>query len=449
MMTSWEKARRFIRSPLALTATDDRAEDRSSSSACWAAIAHRRVAISRFATALLAFACCLAIGGTAEAAPIGWAVVDDMGVASTTGGGDGSVVVARTADELADHAGREEPLTILIEGALTGSGKLRVASNKTLLGVGASASITGVELSLNDVSNVIIRNLTMTGARDAIALRGSHHVWVDHCDLSACDDGLLDITHRSDYVTVSWTRFSDHHKTMLINSGTSQPEDAGTLNTTIHHCWFDGSNTRNPRVGYGQVHIFNSLYNGNGYGIGLHSQARVLAERNHFDGVKDPVKQMYREDPASPHHGFCEGIDNIFHDCTGQQAIEGISFPVDDYYRYDFALDEAGDVATAVREGAGPGASFGTLGPLPVPGDGALGVSVQPSLRWTRGREGVTYRVAFGEANPPGSAVETDGQTFDPGTLQPGAVYYWRVDQVTGDGSVAGDVWRFQTQPNE
>jgi hypothetical protein len=61
----------------------------------------------------------------------------------------------------------------------------------------------------------------------------------------------------------------------------------------------------------------------------------------------------------------------------------------------------------------------------------------------------VTYRVAFGEANPPGSAVETDGQTFDPGTLQPGAVYYWRVDQVTGDGSVAGDVWRFQTQPNE
>ena len=121
-------------------------------------------------------------------------VPDDMFEdALELGAGDGAVVVARTGDELADYAGKEEPLTILIEGQLTGPEKLRVASNKTLLGVGASASITGVELSLNDVSNVIIRNLTMSGARDTIALRGSHHVWVDHCDLSACDDGLLDI----------------------------------------------------------------------------------------------------------------------------------------------------------------------------------------------------------------------------------------------------------------
>ncbi|MEO2006494.1 MAG: right-handed parallel beta-helix repeat-containing protein [Candidatus Poribacteria bacterium] len=410
-MTTWEKAKRFVRSP----------------------------------HALMAFACCLAIGGTAKAAPIGWAVVDAMGVATTTGGGDGAVVVARTGDELADYAGKEEPLTILIEGQLTGPEKLRVASNKTLLGVGASASITGVELSLNDVSNVIIRNLTMSGARDAIALRGSHHVWVDHCDLSACDDGLLDITQASDYVTVSWTRFSDHHKTMLINSGTDHPDDVGTLNTTVHHCWFDGSDSRNPRVGYGKVHVFNCLYNGNDYGIGLHSQARVLAESNVFDGVDDPIQQMYREDPESPHHGFCEGIDNIFHNCTGQQAIEGISFPINDYYRYDFASDAADGVAKAIRAGAGPAASFGTLGPLPVPGNGAINVGVHPSPRWTRGSEAASYSVSFGETDPPKTTVETDGQTFDPGKLQPGTVYYWRVDQVTADGPVTGDVWRFQT----
>ncbi len=409
--------------------------------------------IARFGAMLLLSVCCLMVAGAAKTAPIGWAAVDAMGVTSTTGGGGGDVVIARDIEELREYAGSDEPLTILIEGQLTGSGNLRVASNKTLLGVGASASISGAELSLNDVSNVIIRNLTMSGARDAIALRGSHHVWVDHCDLSECEDGLLDITRASDYVTVSWTRFSNHRKTMLINSGTDHPEDVGKLNTTVHHCWFDGSTTRNPRVGYGKVHIFNSLYRGNGYGIGLHSQARVLADRNYFDGVKDPVRQMYREDPKSPHHGFCEARDNIFHDCTGQQAIEGISFPASDYYRYEFALDETADVPAAVEAGVGPSEAHGVVAPLPMPGNGAIGVDVRSTLRWTPGQHATQHALAFGETNPPLAVakigVETAGgsalRMFRPAALKAGTVYYWRVDQVTPEGTVPGDVWRFRT----
>ncbi len=390
-----------------------------------------------------------AAGTATAAAPIGWAVVDGMGMESTTGGGDGEVVVARTAEELADYARRKDPLTILVKGTLTGRGGIKVASNKTLLGVGSTAKITKAELSLSGVSNVIIRNLTLTGARDGIALRRTHHVWVDHCDLSACGDGLLDITNQSDYVTVSWTRFSKHHKTMLINSGTSKPEDAGTLNTTIHHCWFDGADTRNPRAGYGKVHVFNCLYNGNGYGIGLHSRALVLAERNYFDKVKNPIKQMYREDAKSPHHGFCEGVDNIFQDCTGQRAIEGISYPVENYYLYDFALDAAADVPEIVKAGTGPAEAFGKVNPLPVPGNGAITVSVRPKLRWTRRPEATGYKVAFGETNPPAAASEVSGQTFDPGTLKPATVYYWRVDQVTPNGTVKGAVWQFRTLPKK
>ncbi|UCD49878.1 MAG: hypothetical protein JSW27_20405 [Phycisphaerales bacterium] len=379
------------------------------------------------------------------AAPIGWAAVEGKGVESTTGGGDGQVVTARTADELADYAAREEPLTILIEGTLTGSGRLTMASDKTLLGVGASAKINGAELNMNGVANIIIRNLTISDARDAIALRRTHHVWVDHCDLSACGDGLLDITHQSDYVTVSWTRFSKHHKTMLINSGTSQPEDMGHLNTTVHHCWFDGSDTRNPRAGYGKVHVFNCLYSGNDYGIGLHSQARVLAERNYFDKVNDPIKQMYREDPQSPHHGFCEEVGSVFQDCKGQCAIEGISFPVREYYQYEFALDAAADVPKIVQAGAGPAEAFGKMRLLPVPGNGAIAVDIQSTLRWTRASEATSYNVAFGETNPPKAAGETSGQTFDPGQLKPGTDYYWRVDQMTPEGTVKGETWRFRT----
>lgn len=298
---------------------------------------------------------------------------------------------------------------------------------------------------MSGVSNIIIRNLSISDARDAIALRRTYHVWVDHCDLSACEDGLLDITNESDYVTVSWTRFSKHHKTMLINSGTSKPENIGKLNTTIHHCWFDGCHTRNPRAGYGKVHVFNCLYNGNDYGIGLHSQTQVLAERNFFDKVENPIQQMYRQDPESPHHGFCGGVDNIFRDCEGQRAIEGTTFAPRAHYGYEFALNAAADVPKIVKAGAGPAEAFGKVTPLPVPGNGAIAVDTQPTLRWTRAPEATGYKVAFGETDPPKAAGETSRQTFEPGQLKPGKQYYWRVDQVTPEGVVKGETWRFRT----
>lgn len=287
-------------------------------------------------------------------APIGWASVSGRGVETTTGGRNGDVVTARTAEELAEYASSPEPLTILIEGTITGDGQIKISSNKTLLGLGASTSLKNIELNMSGVSNIIIRNLHISDARDAIALRRTHHVWVDHCDLSECGDGLLDITHQSDFVTVSWTRFSKHHKTMLINSGTSQPEDSGYLNTTIHHCRFDGSDTRNPRVGYGKVHVFNCLYTKSDYGIGLHSQCLVLAERNHFDQVKHPIKQMYRPDPTDIHHGFCESVENVFQDCRGAQDDEGKSFPAKEFYEYESKMDDVARVPEIVQSNAGP-----------------------------------------------------------------------------------------------
>jgi len=377
--------------------------------------------------------------------PLGWAAVSGKGVESTTGGGDGKVVVARSTDALTDYAQRSEPLTILVAGTLRGE-SVNITSNKTIMGMESDATLSGVELSMNGVSNIIIRNLTITGGRDGIAARKTHHLWIDHCDVSKCGDGAIDITRQSDFSTVSWTRLSNHHKTMLINSGTSHPEDAGTLNTTLHHNWWDGSKTRNPRVGYGKVHIFNCLYNDNGYGIGLHSQCRVLAERNVFQRTRDPIKQMYRPDPQDIHHGFCESVENIFENCTGARDDEGKSFPVKDFYLYDFALDEATAVPAIVKVQAGPAAEFEKLGLLPVPGNGAVEVELQPKLRWTRAPEATGYRVAFGDTHPPQAAREIEAQTFNPGQLKPQTVYYWRVDMMTEDGAIEGQTWRFRTR---
>lgn len=71
---------------------------------------------------------------------------------------------------------------------------------------------------MKDQSNVIIRNLkiskVLADSGDAITIQASSNVWLDHLDLSSdldngkdYYDGLADITHGSDYITVSNTYF--------------------------------------------------------------------------------------------------------------------------------------------------------------------------------------------------------------------------------------------------
>jgi pectate lyase len=70
----------------------------------------------------------------------------------------------------------------------------------------------------NAVHNVIIRNLSITGATDDLinVQLFSHHIWIDHNDFSNGDDGAVDIKRGSDFITVSWNRFHDHDKTLLL-----------------------------------------------------------------------------------------------------------------------------------------------------------------------------------------------------------------------------------------
>jgi pectate lyase len=412
-----------------------------------------------FILAILSLALLHALPANAQNAPIGWAAIPGHDLPTTTGGAAGKVVTAHTAQELIDYAKSDEPLTILVEGPIDGKTvqpdgmyKLVIASNKTLLGTGAGATITGLEFNLQRVSNIIIRNFDISQSIDGVALRWSHHVWIDHVAVHKCGDGAIDVTHRSDNVTISWCHLFDHNKTMLINSGANQPSDRGWLNTTVHHTWFNGSIQRNPRVGYGMVQVFNCLYDGEmSYGLGLHSQALVRLERNYFDHTKNPIKQMYRPDPASEHHGFAESIDNIYNETSGDQNDEAKSFPVNDYYLYDFALSPVAEVPTLVKSGAGPQKGAGEITPLPTPGNGAIKVDEKTKLKWTKGPEATTYVVALaeesGKSDPPPTVTTTADLTYTPTSLKPGTIYLWRIDQVTPAGTIQGETWRFRTAP--
>jgi hypothetical protein len=93
--------------------------------------------------------------------------------------------------------------------------------------------------------------------------------------------------------------------------------------------------------------------------------------------------------------------------------------------------------------------AIGAKANRPDPADGARAVSF-PLFKWSPGKAAALHDVYLGTSP---DALELKGRQpltlyyHAPG-LQPGTVYYWRVDEVEQDGVTihAGDVWQFMTQ---
>jgi hypothetical protein len=51
--------------------------------------------------------------------------------------------------------------------------------------------------------------------------------------------------------------FAQHDKTMLIGADPTHVGDR-CIRVTIHHCFFDGTRQRHPRVRFGKVHLYNN-----------------------------------------------------------------------------------------------------------------------------------------------------------------------------------------------
>lgn len=237
--------------------------------------------------------------------PIGYAMVNG----TTTGGGNVAPTTVKTLAEFKAAAADKNPRVIIVEGTITATNTVPIASNKTIIGKDKNAKIYG-GIEMNGVNNVIVRNLNIqgvwpnTGAGDAVAVKGgSHHIWLDHLAVWDAPDGNMDITQASNYVTVSWCKFwytsasHTHRLNGLIGAGGgTQPNDWGKNKVTYHHNWFsDLVNQRMPRAMYGEIHVFNNYYTskGNGNCVGFGSYASVLVENNYFKGVNNPIEFQY------------------------------------------------------------------------------------------------------------------------------------------------------------
>lgn len=276
----------------------------------------------------------------------------------------------KDAAELKTLAGDSQPRVIEIDGTFD-IPRLDVKSNKTLVGIGANATLNGgirIRGSSSEyVRNVIVRNLRVNGRTsdvdgDAVQIHYAHHVWVDHCEIWDGADGNLDVVHGSNWVTISWTKFrytasapdAAHKFSNLIgHSDDNGSEDTGRLNVTLHHNWWaDGVIERMPRVRFGKVHSFNNYFasRGNNYCVRAGAKAQILVERNYFHEVQSPQEFNNSTDETT---ASITARDNIYQSTTGTKATGGDG-PAFTSPPYSATMDAASDVPAVVQRCAGP-----------------------------------------------------------------------------------------------
>jgi pectate lyase len=237
-------------------------------------------------------------GADGALTPIGFAAQPGMGLDTTTGGGKTTPITVTTFEALSTALDSAAAQVILVQGTIDlQGGMVPMRSNKTLIGLkGARLDNGGIEM--NKRQNIIVRNIIFSnGTDDTFKInQNTHHVWVDHCDFTKAEDGLFDITRQSSFITISWNKFYEHSKTMLIGHSDAETGDVGYLKTTIHHNFFDGTEQRHPRVRFGEVHVFNNYFLANGlYGVASTMDAKVVVEGNYFENVPHPTHSGYQE----------------------------------------------------------------------------------------------------------------------------------------------------------
>ncbi|XP_044452610.1 probable pectate lyase 4 isoform X1 [Triticum aestivum] len=185
----------------------------------------------------------------------------------------------------------KEPLWVVFEvsGDIHLHTYLRVSSHKTIDGRGQRVRLTGKGLQLKDCHHVIVCNLQFEAGRghdvDGIQIKpGSTNIWIDRCSLADYDDGLIDITRQSTDITVSRCHFARHDKTMLIGADPKHVDDR-CIRVTIHHCFFDGTRQRHPRLRFGKVHLYNNYTRDWGiYAVCAGVEAQIVSQCNIYEG---------------------------------------------------------------------------------------------------------------------------------------------------------------------
>ncbi|KAE7995377.1 hypothetical protein FH972_000184 [Carpinus fangiana] len=196
--------------------------------------------------------------------------------------------------------------------------ELIMNSFKTIDGRGAKVEIAyGPCITVQLVSHVIIHGIsihdckkgksgmvrsspTHVGRRggsdgDAIAVFAASNVWIDHCFLARCADGLIDVVHASTAITISNNYFSQHDKVMLLGHNDAFTEDKVMRVTIVFNRFGAGLVERMPRVRFGYAHVANNIYEEwRMYAIGGSADPTIFSEGNYF--IASSAKQITKRE---------------------------------------------------------------------------------------------------------------------------------------------------------
>jgi pectate lyase len=311
----------------------------------------RRSALTAVALATVAVFALPQFASAVDASPVGFG-------AGTTGGGSASAVTVSTLDAFKSAVTGSSSKVVKVNGLISLSGQVDVGSNTTVLGVGSASGFTGGGLRLKNVTNVVVRNLNISKSvapADGITVQASTKVWIDHNAFSSdldhgkdYYDGLVDISHAADYVTVSWNTFKNHYKGSLVgHSDNNASEDTGHLRVTYHHNWFDQVNSRIPSLRFGTGHFYDNYVVGAETAVHSRMGAQMFVQNNVFRDTEVAVTTNRDSD--------VDGYANLSGNDLGGAATEISQVGTFTSPPYSYTAEPASTVVASVTAGAGTG----------------------------------------------------------------------------------------------
>ena len=215
---------------------------------------------------------------------------------------------------------QDEPLWIVFAADMTIKLKYELMMNsyKTLDGRGANVHITGGGcITLQYISNVIIHNInihhcvptghtnirsspTHVGYRgksdgDGISIFSSRNIWIDHCSLSYCTDGLIDAIMGSTGITISNNYFSHHDEVMLLGHDDGFTPDSGMQVTIAFNLFGEKLVQRMPRCRRGYIHVVNNDFQSwEMYAIGGSGNPTINSQGNRYIAPGNPNAKEVR-----------------------------------------------------------------------------------------------------------------------------------------------------------
>lgn len=212
-----------------------------------------------------------------------------------------------------------------ISNAYKSTIQITVANNTAIIGLDG-ACVRGGSFSIRNVSNVVIRNISLKDAvdpfphhesgdgwnaqHDLVSIDNGKNIWIDHCTFEdtltlgkaangeklQVYDGLCDMKSTTTNVTISNCVFKNHDKTMLIGSSDNDgANDPAARKISLFYNYWLNCGQRCPFVRNSLCHVLNNVYDSDSNriynsqtSINARAGSVVCAENNSFGSVASP-----------------------------------------------------------------------------------------------------------------------------------------------------------------